>query len=60
MGQGESEAEGVAFWVNGDAVYQAEIDAMMATLTESMAQLGLDTSMRRFLRPSRAWRSSKS
>ena len=44
MGQGESEAEGVAFWVNGDAVYQAEIDAMMATLTESMAQLGLDTS----------------
>src|SRR5699024_1030272 len=44
MGQCESEAEGVAFWVNGDAVYQAEIDAMMATLTESMAQLGLDTS----------------
>ena len=46
MGIGENAdiAEGVAMWINGEAVYQSQIDSVTASVTESMGLLGLDTS----------------
>ena len=46
MGIGENAdiAEGVAMWINGEAVYQSQIDSVTASVTESMGRLGLDTS----------------
>ena len=48
MGEGENTAEaaseGVAMWINGEAVYQSQIDSVTASVTESMGQFGLDTS----------------
>lgn len=48
MGEGENTAEaaseGVAMWINGEAVYQSQIDSVTASVTESMGRLGLDTS----------------
>lgn len=46
MGIGENAdiAEGVAMWINGEAVYQPQIDSVTASVTESMGRLGLDTS----------------
>lgn len=38
-----AQEEIVALRINGEAVYQAEVDASVASLTESMAQMGLDT-----------------
>ena len=53
MGIGENAdiAEGVAMWINGEAVYQSQIDSVTASVTESMACLVWIHRMRKSFRP---------
>lgn len=41
---GEDAAEDVAMWVNGEAVYQWQLDNVAASVAQSVEQLGVDTS----------------
>lgn len=40
----EAASDDVALWINGEAVYQSQIDSVTASVAESMSQFGLDTS----------------
>ncbi|HIU18658.1 MAG TPA: hypothetical protein IAC48_01165 [Candidatus Limiplasma stercoravium] len=43
-GMGEDAAQDVAMWINGEAVYQSQINAVVASVVQNVEQLGLDTS----------------